>query len=103
MINIPDVLEIKVELFGTPRLLTGRKEVALRLPRRVARATLIQVLAEACPQLVGTALLEDRSDLQEGFVFNHNGLAFLSDGDEAGDLELKPGDSLLLLSSQAGG
>ena len=92
-------IKIQVELFGVPRLRSGRREVGLALPREVSRQQVVCALAEACPALVGNALREDRSDLQEGYVFNHNGRSFIG-GD---NISLQPGDSLLLLSSQAGG
>lgn len=90
---------VTLELFGTPRLRSGLREVALELPVPVDRSRLVRALAEACPVLVGLALREDLTDLQDGYVLNHNGLAFL----HRERLELRPGDSLLLLSSQAGG
>ncbi|MFQ6027959.1 MAG: MoaD/ThiS family protein [Dehalococcoidia bacterium] len=99
MTDTAATVKITIEFFGTPRLLSGRKEVQLELPGRVSRAELVRALSEVCPALVGPTLREDRSGLQEGYVFNHNGLTFL---DEA-DIDLQPGDSLLLLSSQAGG
>ena len=92
-------INIKVELFGTPRLVSGRREVELTLPPGAARRQLVRALAEACPALVGHGLRPDRVDLEEGYIFNRNGVAFLGRGDFA----LQEGDSLLLISSQAGG
>jgi molybdopterin converting factor small subunit len=94
-----DTVRVRVEFFGTPRLRAGCREVELALPCRVTRTQVVEALAGACPALVGTALREDLSDLQAGYVFNHNGLAFL-DGSE---FVLQHGDSLLMISSQAGG
>ena len=90
---------VRVELFGLPRLRSGIREVDLVLPSGVSRRQVIGVLAQACPNLVGNGLREDLTDLQEGYLFNHNGTAFLG-GEEIG---LQSGDCLLLLSSQAGG
>ena len=56
-------------------------------------------LAEACPALIGKVIRDDCSGLQEGYVLNRNGLAFLQ-GDA---LDVGDGDSLLILSNQAGG
>jgi molybdopterin converting factor small subunit len=92
-------VKVRVELFGTPRLRAGRRQLELALPAAARCQQVIQALAEACPALVGPVLREDWSGLQDGYVFNLNGTAFLS-GDT---IALQPGDSLLLLSNQAGG
>jgi molybdopterin converting factor small subunit len=92
-------IKIRVELFGLPRLRSGRREVELLLPTEVSRQEVVRALAEACPALVGQALRADLSDLQDGYLFNHNGTTFLS-GDR---LSFQAGDALLLLSNQAGG
>ena len=92
-------IRVKVELFGTLRLRSGRREVALALTGPADRQDVIYSLAEACPTLVGHGLRVDLSDVEEGYAFNRNGLAFL--GDE--DFTVEDGDCLLLISSQAGG
>ena len=90
---------IRVELFGLLRIITGRREMDVSLPANAGHTELMVALAEACPVLVGRAIRPDLSALEDGYVFNLNGVAFLGDG----DLDLKPGDTLLLLSNQAGG
>ena len=92
-------VSVRVELFGTPRLHAGLREVDLELPAEANRQQIIQALAKACPSLVGQVLRDDLSGLQEGYIFNRNGTAFLS-GDS---ISLQSGDSLLLLPNQAGG
>jgi hypothetical protein len=99
MVHSPVTLPILVELYGTPRLRTGRREVALELRPESSRKEVVLALAEACPELVGHAICHDLSDLDQGFVFNHSGRTFLT-GDR---FSFQPGDTLLLLSSQAGG
>ena len=92
-------VKVKVELFGTPRLHCGRTAVELAVTHPANREKLVAVLAEQCPSLVGHGLKADLTDLEDGYVFNRNGLAFLGDS----DFILDDGDSLLLISSQAGG
>ena len=92
-------IAVKVELFGTSRLAAGRREVDLLLPSEVGRQEFAEALAEACPALVGKVIRNDLSDLQEGYVLNLNGLAFL----RGGVLHVQDGDSLLILPNQAGG
>jgi len=90
---------VRVELFGLPRLRSGQRAVELALPLAATRRQVVTALAQACPALVGCGLRDDLEDLQEGYLFNRNGTAFLT-GDE---VRLRAGDFLLLLSSQAGG
>ena len=93
------LVTIQAELFGLARLLCARRQVQITVPTQATTSHLVAALATACPQLVGQAILEDRSGLQESYIFNLNGTAFLSDQ----QLELKRGDKVLLFSSQAGG
>ena len=92
-------ISVKVELFGTPRIQSGRAAVELSLPFPARRQDLVFALAEECPTLVGHGLKEDLSDLEDGYVFNRNGLAFLG----VSDFKVENGDCILLISSQAGG
>ncbi len=99
MVDPTDTFSVWVELFGTPRLRAGRRQVELVLPAEAGRRQVVRALAAACPELVGHAIRDDLSDLRQGFVFNRSGRAFLS----GGRFSIRPGDSLLLLSNQAGG
>lgn len=92
-------VQISVELFGIPRIKSGRRTLDLELPTDPGRQDLVEAIANECPVLLGSVLREDLSDLQDGYVFNHNGISFLS-GDSP---RLQTGDFLLLLSNQAGG
>ncbi len=92
-------IAVNVELFGTSRLAAGRREVELVLPPEATRQEFAEALAGACPALVGKVIRDDLSGLQEGYVLNRNGLAFL----DGGILNVQHGDSLLILSNQAGG
>ncbi len=92
-------VRVCVELFGTPRIHAGATAVELAVPHPANRGNLVAALAEQCPTLLGHGLKEDLTDLEDGYVFNLNGLAFVGNG----DFTLADGDFLLLLSSQAGG
>ena len=61
------------------------------------RADLADYFAELGSMV--TDIRSDLTDLQDGYLFNRNGTAFL--GSEG--IDLRSGDCLLLLSSQAGG
>jgi molybdopterin converting factor small subunit len=99
MNGVTAIIRVKVELFGTPRIHCGTTAVELSVPYPANRNSLVAALAKQCPPLVGHGLKEDLTGLDDGYVFNLNGLAFLGDA----DFILADGDSLLLLSSQAGG
>ena len=90
---------IRVELFGQARIVWGHSQVEIEVPVKAEADDIVAVLAESCPELIGTAIREDRSGLQESYTFNLNGIAFVGDG----PMHLKQGDNLLLFSSQAGG
>ena len=99
MNGVTAVVRVKVELFGTPRIHCGTTAVELSVSCPANRNSLVAALAEQCPPLVGQGLKEDLTGLDDGYVFNLNGLTFLGEA----DFILADGDSLLLMSSQAGG
>ncbi|MBM3941931.1 MAG: MoaD/ThiS family protein [SAR202 cluster bacterium] len=92
-------LLIRVELFGLPRLRSGQRMVELLLPAEVSLRDVAPALGQACPALVAHTIREDLSGPAEGYLFNLNGTRFLT-GEQ---VNLRPGDALLLLSNQAGG
>jgi molybdopterin converting factor small subunit len=93
---------ITVELFGTARITCGQHEVALELPASTSLSALASSLANACPALIGNAIVNDMSGLMKSYTLNLNGTAFVSDA-PGQHIELQDGDRLLLFSSQAGG
>ena len=98
-------VEVRIELFGVPRLVSGARELAVRLPETLSEREFAAALAEACPPLLGRVICDDLTGLMQGYVLNLNGLAFLGGltSGIADSVRLKPGDTLLLLSNQAGG
>ncbi len=91
---------VQVELFGVARMACGARVVQIAVPQAARVSDVAAALADACPSLVGKAIMEDRSGIMASYTLNLNGMAFLGADDE---LMLKPGDTLLLFSSQAGG
>ncbi|MCI0440153.1 MAG: hypothetical protein L0177_13645 [Chloroflexi bacterium] len=91
---------VQVELFGVARMVCGARVVEIAVPEIASVDDVAAALAQACPSLVGKAILGDRSGLMASYTLNLNGTAFLDAEDE---LRLKAGDTLLLFSSQAGG
>jgi molybdopterin converting factor small subunit len=88
-----------VELFGPARLAAGVREVAVELRRRPRVRDVVRALGATYPVLVGSVMDVERGCLTEGYVFNRNGRDFIIDY----DVEVRPGDRLLLLASSAGG
>ena len=92
-------VRITVELYGSARLASGRRTVAVTVHQRTRRSDVAGALALACPELLGVAVREDGSDLAGSYTFNLNGHQFVADY----PVTLADGDSLLLFSSLSGG
>ena len=92
-------VNVTVELFGSARLATGRRSVAVTLPSRALRSEVASALGRACPELRGVVVTEDGSDLAPSYTFNLNGRQFVADE----RVTLTEGDALLLFSSLSGG
>ena len=90
---------IVVELFGMARISCGRRDVEIEVPPDGGMERIVEVLADACPALVGIAIREDRAGLLDSYTFNLNGTTFVSGSTST----LREGDRLLLFSSLAGG
>lgn len=92
-------LSCTVELFGVARLKAKTATVALTLPAEANLGDALHALAQAAPTLVGPVLTPDCRSLVPGYVCNVNGIDFTRDSTRP----IRAGDSLLILSSDAGG
>jgi molybdenum cofactor guanylyltransferase len=92
-------LLLVVELFGVARLKAKTTTVPLALPVGAQLQDALAALAEAVPSLVGPVLTLDRHALVNGYTCNMNGAEFTRDWQH----QLRSGDHLLILSSDAGG
>ena len=90
--------EWTIELYGYPRLLAGRNTITVTATSATL-ADLVRALGQVCPRLVGPVISVDGLRLLDGYTFNLNGRQFVADLDVC----LEPGDTVLLISSQAGG
>jgi molybdopterin-guanine dinucleotide biosynthesis protein A len=88
-----------VELFGVARLKAKTAYVSLVLPAGATVSDALASLAEVIPDLVGPVLTADHRALMAGYACNLNGTEFTPDL----HTPLRSGDSLLILSSDAGG
>ena len=92
-------LTCTVELFGVARLKAKTAMVPLTLPAGATLGDALAALAETVPELIGPVLTADRRALTSGYACNLNGTEFTRDL----HTPIRPGDSLLILSSDAGG
>ena len=100
--SVTDSVTCTVELFGVARLRAQTTHVGLTLPADADLSVALAALAEAVPALVGPVLMQDadkRVQFVPGFVCNVNGQAFVRDMRTV----VQTGDSILILSSDAGG
>ena len=88
-----------VELYGTARLRAKTAKVALVLPPQGVLSSVFVALAEELPVLVGPVIAPDRSKLTSGYACNINGLDFVRDP----GFKINPGDSIIIISNDAGG
>jgi molybdopterin-guanine dinucleotide biosynthesis protein A len=93
-------LSCVVELFGVARMKAKAARIPLTLPRGATIRDALGALADVAPVLVHTVIAPDRHSLLAGFACNLNGVQFLQNDFHT---ELHTGDSLLILSSDAGG
>ncbi len=92
-------IQCTVELYGTARLLARTPAMALALPAGATLSDAFAALAEKLPALVGRVISADRTRLVDGYACNVNGLAFV----RTPAALVNPGDSLVILSADAGG
>ena len=92
-------IQCTVELFGIARLLARTSAIALALPAGATFSDAFAALAEKLPVLVGRVISADRTRLVDGYACNLNGLAFI----RTPTAVVNPGDSLVILSADAGG
>ena len=88
-----------VELFGVARLLARTREIALTLPADATLTDAFAALASRIPVLAGRVVLANGSGLVDGYACNVNGLHFVRDA----AARLNPGDTIAIVSADAGG
>jgi molybdopterin-guanine dinucleotide biosynthesis protein A len=89
-----------VELFGVARIKAQAARIPLTLPAGATIGDALNALGHVAPDLLHTVIAADCRSLTAGFSCNLNGAQFLpSDA----HIELHSGDSLLILSNDAGG
>jgi len=88
------MVRVTVELVGTARLSTGKKEVSLVIEEDALWRDVVAALAQKVPVLVGQAITEDKCSLISPHQFYFGG-RFITNLDEKA--QLKDGDRIALL------
>jgi hypothetical protein len=88
-----------VELYGVARQIARIRSVSLPVVEGATLSEILSALADELPSLVGRVIAPDRLSLTTGYACNVNGLAFVRDATAA----VSPGDSLIIVSADAGG
>lgn len=89
----------EVELLGVARLRARTSRVSVELSESATLAQVLSALALKLPALVGPVITAAGDGLTAGNVCNFNGRDFVRDASRA----VRPGDRLLIMSSDAGG
>lgn len=90
-------MKILVEFFGIPRQRAGRASMEISLDEPATLGDALQSIANALPEFGRHCLSGDR--LRENYIANLGGQRFVTDP----AAEISNGDSLLILSADAGG
>ena len=88
-----------VELFGVARMLAQRSDVSLRLPVGATYADVFAALAREVPALTGRVINAEGTGLIDGYACSIGGLRFV----RTATAKVTPGESLIILSADAGG
>ena len=92
-------VSVTVELFGHARIVSGNKEIALKLPAELCPSDLAAALYISAPSLRGVVVDEAGRGLMASYTANLNGHSFL----ESSTVRITEGDRIFVFSSQAGG
>jgi hypothetical protein len=106
-------MQVRVELLGLSRLVTGQKEVLLDLDGKATYRDVVRALSDTYPALIGNVIQSDRESLQAPNIFNLNARRMIQSkqmdnrlADELGprdELHRSQGDRIILMSMSAGG
>ena len=94
-----NLVKIKIELFGTARMLTGKKNILINVPINTTLTTILRETLNQCPELSENIISIKPIKLRKSYTMNLNGYSYL----EHEKLEIKSNDSILLIPSQSGG
>jgi molybdopterin converting factor small subunit len=94
-------MQVRVEMLGLSRLVTGEREVSLSLEQGATYQDVVRALSEKYPALIGNVIQSDRKNLQAPNVFNLNARQMVQSKQMENPLD--EGDRIILMSVSAGG
>jgi molybdopterin converting factor small subunit len=89
-----------VEIYGLPQEITSQRKVEMELEDGADLGEVIAGMRQQIPALEGRVLTKGEDKLTDHFAFNINGRFYFGDG---GNLRVKKGDKIALLSVATGG
>ena len=89
-----------VGIYGLPSEITSQRTVEMELEDGAGLGEVIAGMRQQIPLLEGRVIVKDEDKLTERFAFNVNGRFYFGDG---GNLIIKRGDNIALLSVATGG
>lgn len=94
-------MRVQIEFFGISRIITGKSHAFIDIPDGATYRTLVRVLANTYPKLIGNVIRPEKDTLQYPNVFHiqNNGLI----KQDRFDLKLNPDHQIALMSLSAGG
>lgn len=95
--GVSESISVCVELFGVPRMLAKTKSIPLDLTEGATLTQVLSALAEKLPMLNGRVIAD--GNLISGYTCNINGLDFV----RTPHAKIKSGDTIFILSADAGG
>jgi molybdopterin converting factor small subunit len=94
-------MQVRVELLGLSRLVTGQREVSLDLDSEATYRDIVRALSDEYPALIGNVIQSDRESLQAPNIFNLNARQMIQS--KQMENPLNEGDRIILMSMSAGG
>ena len=94
-------MNVQIEFLGLSRLVSGQKEVTLKIAPDATFRDIVSILAQKYPEMVGNVIRPDRRTLQEPNIFNLNARKMV----QAAQMDTVPSenDRIILMSMSAGG
>jgi len=92
-------IKIKIEFFGTAKLVAKQDFIHLYTKKQVTENELIKLISKAKPDLIGQIIKKDTNELKKSYNLGINGIKNISDK----KIFLQKNDSILIFSSQSGG